>query len=114
MTIGKKFYKINYQRFERRLKMSKKILSFILAAIIVFSSIIPSFAMTKPAWDEYWTSAEAQSGLIVYPGSNESERNISWFSAENGEAKVEYKKLGAKTPETVVAQTVATEDGRYN
>ncbi len=93
--------------------MSKKILSFILAAIIVFSSVIPSFAMTKPAWDSYWETDEAQSGLIVYPGSNESERNISWLSSENGEAKVEFKKLGAKTPQTVVAQTVATEDGRY-
>lgn len=91
----------------------KKLLSVVLAAIIAFSAVLPSFAMSEPVWDAYWETAEAQSGLIVYPGSNETERNISWYSASDGEAKVEIKKFGTSNVQTFDAESIATEDGRY-
>lgn len=94
-------------------QISKKLLSAILAVIIAFSAMIPSFAMSKPAWDTYWETAEAQSGLIVYPGSDETERNISWYSDSDGEAKVEIKKFGTSSVQTFDAESIATEDGRY-
>lgn len=94
-------------------KITKKLLSVALAAIIAFSAIMPSFAMSEPVWDEYWETAEAQSGLIVYPGSNETERNISWYSDSDAEARVEVKKLGSNDVETFTAESVATDDGRY-
>lgn len=94
-------------------QITKKLLAFVLAATIAFSAVIPSFAMSRPAWDSYWKTAEAQSGIIVYPGSNESERNISWYSDSAAEAKVEIKKLGTSNVQSFSAESVATVDGRY-
>lgn len=94
-------------------QISKKLVSVVLAAIIAFSAAIPSLAMSEPLWDAYWETEEAQSGLIVYPGSNETERNISWYSDSDGEAKVEIKKFGTGNVRSFSAESVATYDGRY-
>lgn len=94
-------------------KTGKKILSIILAAIITVSATVPSFAMSEPVWDAYWETSEAQSGLIVYPGSDETERNISWYSDSDAQANVEIKKLGTNTAKTFAAESIATDDGRF-
>lgn len=94
-------------------QIGKKLVSAVLAAVIVFSAVLPSFAMSEPLWDAYWETAEAQSGIIVYPGSDETERNLSWYSDSDGEARVEIKKFGTSNVQTFDAESVATEDGRY-
>ena len=55
----------------------KKILSVILALTLVFTLSIPSFAVNESFWWKIWGSSEA---ITMFVGSNESERNFSWYS----------------------------------
>ena len=68
--------------------LSKRALSLLLAAIIIVSAAIPTFA-SDVAWDAWWSSAESQSGINVFPGSDESERLFSWYSDSESEPRVE-------------------------
>lgn len=68
-------------------KTSKRMLSFVLAAIIIFGAVIPSFAAENFLWEHVWNE-EYNNGVILFPGSNNSEMNISWYSATESEPKV--------------------------
>ena len=68
--------------------LSKRALSLLLAAIIIVSAAIPTFA-SDVAWDAWWSSTESQSGINVFPGSDESERLFSWYSDSESEPRVE-------------------------
>lgn len=72
--------------------LSKRALSLLLAAIIIVSAAIPTFA-SDVAWDAWWSSAESQSGINVFPGSDESERLFSWYSDSESEPRVELYTL---------------------
>lgn len=60
------------------MKKSAKFLSVVLSILVMLSALIPASAVS--VWDSYWeNTTEAQRGIIVQPGSNESERNFSWY-----------------------------------
>lgn len=68
-------------------KMSKKFLSAILAAAILFTAALPSFAADSLMWEHVWNE-EYENGVILFPGSNNSEMNVSWYSKTESEPKV--------------------------
>lgn len=78
--------------------LSKRALSILIAAIVLVSAAVPSFAYDA-AWDLWWQTEESQSGITVFPGSDETERNISWYSDEESEPYVvlysgDYEQIG--------------------
>ena len=66
----------------------KKILSIILALTLVFTLAVPSFAASKDDWSKVWKSNDAEAGIIMFVGSNETERNFSWYSETESEPTV--------------------------
>ena len=94
-------------------RTSKKILSTVLALVMLFTAVVPSYAMTKPSWDSYWETDEAHSGITMFPGSNESERNFTWYTSSESTPSVEIKVLGESSAKTVQGECLATKDGRY-
>ncbi len=62
------------------MKKSVKMISVFLSLMLFLSCFgVSGFAYSDTAWDTYWETDEAQNGLIMQPGSNESERNFSWY-----------------------------------
>ena len=41
---------------------------------------VPSFAVSNDDWSKVWESNDAEAGIIMFVGSNETERNFSWYS----------------------------------
>jgi len=66
----------------------KKVFSIILAITMLFTLTIPSFALSKEEWEKLWESDNSDAGIIMFVGSNESERNFSWYSSSEGENSV--------------------------
>lgn len=67
---------------------SKKILSLILATIMLFTLVVPSFAVSEEEWSNLWESDNSDAGVIMFVGTDESERNFSWYSSSEGENSV--------------------------
>lgn len=62
------------------MKRKTRVISVLLAAVMLLSCLGGAgFARTAEEWDAYWETDEAQRGLIMQPGSDESERNFSWY-----------------------------------
>lgn len=59
--------------------VSKRLLSAILAVVIMVSAVVPSFAST--GWEQLWEK-EYSNGVILFPGSDNGEMNVSWYYAE--------------------------------
>ena len=66
----------------------KRLLSIILVITMLFTLAIPSFAVSKEEWQKLWESDSSDAGIIMFVGSNESERNFSWYSSSEGENSV--------------------------
>ena len=66
----------------------KKFLCFLLTAILLATSVVPSFAMEEASWDEVWSSADTEAGLIMFVGSDESERNFTWYTDDQNTPSV--------------------------
>lgn len=66
----------------------KKLLCVCLTIVILVSSAIPTFAMNESAWDEVWESADTKAGLVMFVGSDESERNFTWYTETQNTPKV--------------------------
>lgn len=66
-------------------KTTKKLLSVILAGVMLLAMAIPSFAVGRDNWETLWSSDDAAAGIIMFVGSNESERNFSWYSETESE-----------------------------
>ncbi len=65
-----------------------KFLSIVCAIAVLFTSAIPTFAADgKYEWNEIWEQ-EQDNGVILFPGSNNSEMNVSWYSASESVPKV--------------------------
>ncbi len=65
-----------------------KIISFICIIAVLFTSTIPTFAVSgKYEWSEVWEQ-EKDNGVILFPGSDNSEMNVSWYSASESVPKV--------------------------
>ena len=66
----------------------KKIICFLLTAVFLASSVVPSFAMDESSWENVWSSADAQAGLVMFVGSDESERNFTWYTEDQNTPSV--------------------------
>ena len=67
---------------------TKRFLSVILAVMLVVTAIVPSFASSADLlWQASWEK-EYENGVILFPGSDNSEMNVSWYSKTESEPKV--------------------------
>ncbi len=91
----------------------KKTLSIILALTLVFSFSLSSFAVTEQNWDTYWETEEAQAGVTMFPGSDETGRNFSWYSEKDSKSEVVITDVEAGTEKTFSGTAVKTYSGDY-
>lgn len=75
----------------------RKLLCFVLTAVLLATSVVPTFAMSETSWDSVWSSADAEAGLIMFVGSDESERNFTWYTEEQNTPSVVVSTNGMLT-----------------
>lgn len=67
---------------------AKRFFSVVLAVMLAVTAIIPSFASSADLlWQASWEK-EYENGVILFPGSDNSEMNVSWYSKTESEPKV--------------------------
>ncbi len=66
----------------------KKLLAFLLTAVFIAISVVPTFAMSQESWDTVWSSDDAKAGLIMFVGADESERNFTWYTEKQSTPSV--------------------------
>ncbi len=71
--------------------VSKRIISLVFAALIAITAVVPSFAAFDITWEALWAT-EYENGVILFPGSNSSEMNVSWYHTKESEPKVVLSK----------------------
>lgn len=76
------------RRKERMKKTAIRFWALVLTLVITASVCVPTVAVSEDEWAAYWKTADAKSAVIVFPGSDESERRLSWYSEEKSEPKV--------------------------
>lgn len=65
-------------------KTSEKFFAAVLGVLMLALAAVPSFAADEAAWELLWKSADAQAGIVMFAGSDETQRNFSWYTqAEN-------------------------------
>ena len=73
-------------------KMSTRMLSFFVCQSFLICSVGAgnASAITVEEWDSYYSGESIKSAQAMFPGSDESERNFSWYSAlDSGNCWVE-------------------------
>lgn len=95
--------------------ISSRLVSVVLAVIIAFSAVVPSFAVFETvAWEVMWDK-EYNNGVVLFPGSDNSEMNVSWYCAEEAEPKVLLSSSEALLePQTFTGYCVEAADGDYS
>ncbi len=92
-----------------------KILSCFLAFVMLFTSASPAFAVTPlESWKAYWETADAQAGIVMFPGADDSQRNFSWYTDDDAVPEIRLsldKNLGSY--ETFKGYSVQTYGGDY-
>ena len=58
----------------------KKLLCVLLTVILVLTSAIPVFAADSALWNAVWESDDTKAGLVMFVGSDETERNFTWYT----------------------------------
>lgn len=58
----------------------KKLLCVLLTVNLVLTSAIPVFAADNAQWDAVWESDDTKAGLVMFVGSDETERNFTWYT----------------------------------
>ncbi len=95
-------------------KVSKRILGIMLAVMILFTATVPSFASDETTSWNCLSEKEFNNGVILFPGSNESEMNVSWYDSEESESKVYLSADSSfKDAKTFSGECVETYDGDY-
>ncbi len=61
-------------------KITKSIIALLISAVIFVTAMIPSYAMENFVWDAVWESDDAKAGLVMFIGSDETERNFTWYT----------------------------------
>ena len=69
-------------------KTVRKILALVLTLVMTASVCVPAFAVSKDEWAAYWKTEDAKSAVTVFPGSDESERRLSWYNEEKSVPEV--------------------------
>ncbi len=94
---------------------SKKILSVVIAAVMLLTMTLPTFAMSNDEWEKAWASDDAAAGIIMFVGSNETERNFSWYSEKESEPSVTVSvNKDLSSAEVFKGTCVAAPDGDYS
>ena len=94
------------------MKTAKRLSALILAVIMLLTMALPTLAVSEKDWEKVWSSTDAQAGIIMFVGSNESERNFSWYSDSEGDPTVTISKSKSlKNPHVFVGTCVAAVDG---
>ena len=67
----------------------KKITSFILTVTFFVTAFIPSFAASTSdyLWEASWNK-EYENAVVLFPGSDNSEMNVSWYSKTESQPEV--------------------------
>ena len=65
------------------MKITKRIFAVVLTITMLVTLSVPSFAVSKDDWSNVWGSNNAEAGIIMFVGSDETERNFSWYSEKN-------------------------------
>ena len=93
--------------------VSKRLISAVFAVIIVVTAIVPSFAASDYTWNELWET-EYDNGVILFPGSNETEMNVSWYNNEKSEPEVVVSRNKDLTDaKSFKGECIETYDGDY-
>lgn len=67
---------------------SKNLLCVLLSVAVMAVSLVPSFALAEAdVWETLWES-EYDNGVVLFPGSDNSEMNVSWYSETESEPVV--------------------------
>ena len=61
-------------------KFTKSILCILMTTVMLTTAIVPSFAAENFAWDAIFESDDTKAGLIMFAGSDETERNFTWYT----------------------------------
>lgn len=96
-------------------KVSKRLFSAVLAVVIMMTAVLPSFAYTREEiWENLWDK-EYNNGVVLFPGSDNSEMNVTWYSATESEPKVLItEELTFDNAKTFKGYSVAAPDGDYS
>ena len=70
------------------MKSVKKLSTLLLALVMLLTMSFPTLAVSEKDWEKEWSSADAQAGIVMFVGSNESQRNFSWYSKAKSSPKV--------------------------
>lgn len=93
---------------------SKKFLCFLLTAVLVALSVIPTTAMSQDSWENVWSSTDAQAGLVMFVGSDESERNFTWYTeTQNTPSVIVSTSVTFNGAEEYLGTSVKATDGDY-
>ncbi len=93
--------------------VSRRFLTLILAATIAVTAVVPSFAADSLTWESSWAN-EFDNGVILFPGSNESEMNVSWYHTKSSEPEVVLSKnINLTDAKTFKGDCTKTYDGDF-
>ncbi len=97
------------------MKTMKKITGLLLAMLMLMSCLgtgVSAADLTKEQWESAWApeSAEYLAAITMFPGSNESERYIAWYSSE-AEGYVEL--TSSSGTEKIAATAKKAHEGDY-
>lgn len=98
-------------------KTTRKLFSVILALSVMLVSLVPAHAFIdigEGLWEASWES-EYDNGVVLFPGSNNSEMNVSWYSETESVPKVVLADAYAVTAECeeFTGYCLAAPDGDY-
>ena len=96
------------------MKTMKKSLSLLLALLMLISCIGTASAadVTKEQWDSQWNYEDAEylAAVTMFPGSDESEKYIAWYS-DSQDGYVEL--TSSQGTEKIAAEAKTTAEGDY-
>ena len=94
--------------------VSKRIIAAVMVFALLFTASVQSFAAGGDlAWEALWEK-EGDNGVIIFPGSNESERRFSWYSATESVPKVIISESPLLTDSrTFTGTALAAPDGDF-
>ena len=86
-----------------------------MAVLIFVTAFVPSYAATDLLWTASWEK-EYENAVTLFPGSDESEMNVSWYSETESQPRVvvsEGISLSGDS-ETFTGYCVKTYDGDFS
>lgn len=96
------------------MKTIKRLISAVLAVLMLLTSCITSFAMSEDEWKSVWKSADSKAGIVMFPGSDETQRNFSWYTETENEPGVIISKRELMTDaKTFKGSTVKASEGDF-